>query len=501
LSAGMSVHAEVIARHYSEAQKHGQALQYWQEAAKYAARRSANKEAIGHLNEALKQVAHLADAAARNQAELDLQTMLGNSLRAIEGWAAESVKAAYSRALQLCNSRTPDGDVFGPVFGLWAWNFVRPLLGEAQEYADRLMAIASSTVYEVLGRQALGFVLFARGRFDRANTELERSIRLCDDGHAPKCFSLSGQDPRVHARLYRALALWFVGSIDQALVLCAEALRLAQLCQDPFSEAMARTITLRIHQLGGRPDVVADQADAAIAFSKEYGFVHYLAMSLILRGWATAAQGDIEKGMAEINEGLQAERAKGALIYETYTLGLLADACIKHQRYEQALGFLRRAMQILEQDKSASFYAAEIYRLMGEASFRLTGNPSDVEHYFSESLKLARVQNAKSVELKLYVTVCDLYRGRDACDEFKSELRQIVESFDEGCSSSDLIRARAILEEPGTDMVRVGKNLHSQGKSNSKKESLSQAHRHAPRRDSRLSALLSIRSENRRTIR
>jgi hypothetical protein len=54
--------------------------------------------------------------------------MMGNSLRAIEGWAAERVKAAYSRALQLSTSRTADEEVFGPAFGLWAWHFVRPWL-------------------------------------------------------------------------------------------------------------------------------------------------------------------------------------------------------------------------------------------------------------------------------------------------------------------------------------------------------------------------------------
>ena len=54
--------------------------------------------------------------------------------------------------------------------------------------------------------------------------------------------------------------------------------------------------------------------------------MHYLAMALILRGWANAQQGEFEKGIAEIQEGLEKERATGALLYETYVLGLLADA-------------------------------------------------------------------------------------------------------------------------------------------------------------------------------
>src|SRR5262245_63824527 len=81
---------------------------------------------------------------------------------------------------------------------------------------------------------------------------------------------------------------------DQALRICAEARRYADTSQHPFSDAMARSISLRVHQLRGEAAVVAGQADAAIALCEEHEFVHYLAMALILRGWATAQQGAFE---------------------------------------------------------------------------------------------------------------------------------------------------------------------------------------------------------------
>jgi predicted ATPase len=84
-----------------------------------------------------------------------------------------------------------------------------------------------------------------------------------------------------------------------------------------------------VHQLRGEAAIVAAQADAAIALCEEHEFVHYLAMALILRGWASAQQGEFEKGIAEIQAGLEKERATGALLYESYTLGLMADACIR----------------------------------------------------------------------------------------------------------------------------------------------------------------------------
>ena len=57
-------------------------------------------------------------------------------------------------------------------------------------------------------------------------------------------------------------------------------------------------------------------------FCEEHEFVHYLAMALILRGWANAQQGEFEKGIAEIQEGLEKERATGALLFESIFFGI-----------------------------------------------------------------------------------------------------------------------------------------------------------------------------------
>src|SRR5258708_15291479 len=94
------------------------------------------------------------------------------------------------------------------------------------------------------------------------------------------------------------------GSRERVLRFGGEPRRYADRSRHPFSEAMARTLTLRVHQFRGEAGVVADQADAAIAFCEEHEFVHYLAMALILRGWANAIQGEFMKGIALIQADL-----------------------------------------------------------------------------------------------------------------------------------------------------------------------------------------------------
>jgi class 3 adenylate cyclase/tetratricopeptide (TPR) repeat protein len=439
---------EIVAHHFTQAGLADPAIDYWLKAGQHAARRSANAEALNHLARGLELLPNIDDPMLRNKSELLLQTSLGNSLRATKGWSID-MKQAYTRALQLCKESGFDEHTFPAVFGLCSWNFVRAALSEAQALAEHLVNTAENTddsVYKVLAHEALGFTLFARGHFAAAHAALERSISMCEDSKATAYLDLSAQDPRVHVRLYDGMVLWLLGYPDQALQICGEARRYADRSQHPFSEAMARTISLRVHQLRGEAAVVAGQADAAIALCEEHGFVHYLAMALILRGWASAQQGEFEKGIAEIQAGLEKERATGALVYESYTLGLLADACIKNERYGQAFDFLNQAQLRLDEENSERFYAAEIYRLLGETYLRSRRDLDQAERCFCKGLEVAREQKANSLELRLCVSSYDLYELRQNADKYRTQLGKIYESFTEGFDTTDLIRARARLK-------------------------------------------------------
>ncbi len=445
----MQTQPEILAYHYTEAGNYESALHYWYAAGKQSAARSAHHEAVSHLRQGLKQIPNIDDPMLRNKSELLIQTSLANALRAIEGWSTESVKHAYTRALQLCKETGLDEHAFPAVFGLWTWNFLHATFSEAQALAEYLLNTAdilNDSVCKVLAHEALGFTLFARGNFTAAHAELERSISFCENSKATAYVDLFAQDPRVHVRSYDGMTLWMLGYPDRALRICAEARRYADASKHPFSEAIAQTINLRVHQFRGEAALVTGLSNAAVAFCEAHGFVHYLAMARILRGWATATQGEFEKGIAEIQEGLKTERATGALLLESYSLGLLADACMKNKRYEQAFEFLEQARLRLDDKNSERFYAAEIYRLIAETYLRLDQNRDEAKHYFSEGLNIAREQQAKSFELRLCLGICDLYEREENADNYRSVLRQIYGSFSEGFDTPDLVKAKAVLD-------------------------------------------------------
>jgi tetratricopeptide (TPR) repeat protein len=143
---------------------------------------------------------------------------------------------------------------------------------------------------------------------------------------------------------------------------------------------------------------------------------------------------------------LDRERATDALLYESYTLGLLADACIKNERYGQAFDFLDQALLRLGEENSERFYAAEIYRLLGETFLRSRQDLAQAERYLHKGLKVAREQKAKSLELRLCVSIYDLYDLRHNGATYRSQLGEIYGSFDEGFDTTDLVRAKARLK-------------------------------------------------------
>jgi hypothetical protein len=99
----------------------------------------------------------------------------------------------------------------GPSFNLVLPNPTEHLVTTAENVDD--------AVFKVVAHEALGFTLFARGKFAAAHAALERSISMCEDSKTAASLDLSGQDPRVHVRLYDGMALWFLGYPDQVRAL------------------------------------------------------------------------------------------------------------------------------------------------------------------------------------------------------------------------------------------------------------------------------------------
>ncbi|MGH8069201.1 MAG: hypothetical protein ACRERE_28995 [Candidatus Entotheonellia bacterium] len=456
---------ELLAHHYTEAGFITAAIPYWWRAGQKAIERSANVEAIGHLTTGLKLLKTLPDTAEHVRQELSLQIALGAPLIATRGYAAPAVEHAYARARELCRQVGETPQLFPVLRGLWVFYEVRAEHPAARELGEQLLTLAQSLQDPALfveAHRALGNTLLWLGEETSARVHLEQSLALYDPQQHSALAFLYGSDPGVICLAYRAFAVWCLGYPDQALQSMHEALMLAQRLAHPHSLAFALTWAAILHWLRREGQATKEQAEAAIALATEQRFPFWVAQGAIMRGWALADQGQGEKGIAQLLEGVIAYRATGAEVFLTGWPALLAEAYGKVGQTEEGLHVVDEALTLVEK-KGEHVYEAELYRLKGTLLL-----PSIVQHLRSEvakgpepgvrslksaaeecfwkAIEVARQQQAKSLELRAAMSLARLWQQQGKKAEARQLLAEVYSWFTEGFDTADLQEAKALLD-------------------------------------------------------
>jgi len=237
-------------------------------------------------------------------------------------------------------------------------------------------------------------------------------------------------------------ALWFLGYPDQALQRSYEALTLARELSHPFRVATALGSAAWIHMLRREGQSTYEQAEAALVLAREHGFAFRVAQSTILRGWALVEQGQREAGIAQIRQGLAAFRATGAGGH----LYLLVEAYRRLGQREEGLRVVAEALA-MSGGMGESQETAELYRLKGELLLtHSAAHQAEAETCFHQALDIARRQQAKSLELRVAMSLARLWQHQSKRAEAYALLAPIYGWFTEGFDTADLQEAKALLD-------------------------------------------------------
>jgi predicted ATPase len=217
----------------------------------------------------------------------------------------------------------------------------------------------------------------------------------------------------------------------------------------PISLAFALSVSCRLHFVLEDPRTVRHRADELIALTTEQGFAFFLAMGTAYRGWTLVEAGEAEAGTDLLRRGIAGFQASGAAWTLPFYLAQLATAHAKTGRPEDALGQLAEALALTERS-GVRWFEAELHRRRGE--LLLTAHPgaeAEAEAAFRHAIAIARQQEAKLWELRSAISLAQLWRGQDKCDEARGVLAQVYGWFSEGFDTPDLRQGKALLEELG----------------------------------------------------
>ena len=452
---------ELLAHHYTEAGVLVQALPYWQLAGTRALQRSANREAIAHVQRGLALLAALPDPALRTQHELDFLTTLGPALMATQGYAAPDVVQTYTRARALCHQVGETPEHVPVLWNLWLAYLARADHQTALELGEHCLQLAQRAQEAALlleAHYALGVSWFLLGNPVLACTHLEQTIALYDPAqHHELAYRYGGIDAGMAGCGVYAWALWLRGYPAQARVQSAKALAWAQQRAQPFSLARTLYYDALLCQLQRDAPAAHAQADAAITVATAQHFALARASGLIMRGWALAVQEHSLEGLVQIRQGLDTYRVTGAAYQQPHFLTLLAEVSGLLGQPDTGLAALDDALLLVEQT-GERYYEAELHRQRGELLLLrdaqrhpVQGSRAlyDAEQCFQQALDVARHQQAKSLELCAAMSLARLWQQQGQRAAAQGLLAPVYSWFTEGCDTAVLYEAKGLLDALG----------------------------------------------------
>jgi class 3 adenylate cyclase/predicted ATPase len=446
---------EFVAYHLIQAGQDSEGIHYLQRAGELAHRRSANMEAIEHLERGLELLRGQPESVQRSQLELSLLIALGAPLTAAKGYSAPEVEQTYHRAGELCSElgedRTPQ--FFRAFYGTWRVHLLRADYVPALEFAHQLLKLAEvSENGTQLGaaHRAVGSTLFYLGEDPpaaRAELELVITSEALERDRTSFIDELHDVvDPWITCHEYQAWSMWLAGRPAEARAISNRALALSEELQHPFTRALALSFDSWLFQWQGDVDAVRERARDALAIANEQGFAFWVGWDEIMLGWAEAAAGDREGGLHRMNRGLGSWRDVGSELGTTYFLTLMAEAQRDAGLLDDAWLSLDAADEVAERTREG-WWGPEIRRLRGELLLRRGAPAPDVEHQLVAALRMARKRGSHSLSLRAATTLAELWLEHGREQDARKLLDGELANFDgvDLAGDAGVPRARAVL--------------------------------------------------------
>jgi class 3 adenylate cyclase/predicted ATPase len=408
---------EVVAHHFTQAGLSEAAIEWWVKAGDRALDRSANNEAIAHLENAISLADGLADGPAQRLLRLRLQTTYGHALLHGRGHSQPETIAAFARARELVPGIEDPTARFSAYYGMWLGSFVRADLAPMREVAVAALRDAQhSPGFPAAGRarHVFGVTRWFQGDYLGARASLEEALAAYDHERDYQLAPRFVFDDRVVATGWLAVVVWALGKVDQGARLLDHALLLARKSGHLPTIAWAHAYTCRFAGICRKPERARPHAQELLALAREHGLPMRLADGSFFQGWARWCAGDGD-GEPQMREGLGLWNEMKYRLFAPLTGTLLAEREAEADRVEAGLSTLDGQVLAIE-ETGQHWFDAEMHRARGELLLKLTrADVAVAESAFMRAIAIARSQQTRTFELRAKLSLAKLYQttGRD----------------------------------------------------------------------------------------
>ena len=444
---------EILAHHLTEAGLTEKAVQYWLLAGKKAAQRSANLEAIAHLQKGLETARAIAEDRERDRTELDMVMVMGPCLIATQGPAGSDSTAAFTHARTLCERLGDPPEYLQVMFWFTTASVMRGQLPLAHESIAELLDRAQARGDRPALLNAIrgnAMILMFMGKIVEAGEMIERAFDAFNDSSEDDRLAAraAGQDAGVADLALMSWTFWLLGQPDMAVNRIDAALQRADTIGHPHSLAYACYYASVLYALCGRPDIAQTHAEKCLNLSEMHGFRQWHGLSRAIRGICATMIDKSSAPLDDVTAALAEYRNAGYELGITALYVLLCPVLLLHDHIDGALEIIERGFAAVH-GNSERIFECELYRLKASALRRTSNADAQAQSdaILELALRKAKEQNAKSLELRISHDLAKSWLSQGKRDKAREVLAPICEWFREGAETKDLTEARAVLSK------------------------------------------------------
>ena len=459
---------ELVAHHFTEAQLHRQAIDWWLKAGKLAGARWAGAEAISHVKNGLALLDGIPAQAERDMLEYKLQLTIWPHLIFRCGADSEDATNTDRRIAELM----PDGEPFHLRLYVSAMQFLSSYysgkIEDCRRAASDLLSAARKAGERpgvCVAQAELAIVLNFCGEFRQALDSSNDALKNYDETSWAFYTHRLGWEPSVVANCQKGVALLSLGRLADAQAASANAINLAEAVGHPAVNLYAYCYAgLFPAFLAGDFAGMRHYASRCIPLGKSYNVPQYVAWSDCLGAAALAEEGKTSEALQSFESGRRVRLGLGYIGHGAITKLAGAFVYWKSGDIRQALELCKAGLQESEFSHE-KWVDAELWRVRGDLF--LHPDLLDVktaEDCYRTGLAIAKKQGSLVFALKCAMSLSrllqDLHREKEAL-EF---LQSVYDSFLQGRNSQLLRKAQTLLGDLRTNiagrMARLSRTDH-----------------------------------------
>lgn len=440
---------EVVAHHFTEAGLATEAIGHWLKAGQRATERSADQEAVRHLERGLALLKTLPESEDRDRHELDFQITLGTPLVAVSGYTSPEVGAASERAILLSEKLDDVGRQFVSLFSQFTYCNTTGKTRKALEFAQRCQTLGmrqGDRTMHLMGYRAVGAVLMQRGQFALAREQFEQALALHDPERDRSLATRFMQDPIASSSAILAIIAWISGYPECAADIQARALGYAADLNHVNTSGFIHFYAGWLEQLFGNVAAVLGHARTLAALAKEYRVLAWKNYGMILEGWAVSGTTGPQNGISLMQQGIADLDVLKTTLHLPYLTSLSAQVHGRIGDFQSALALCIDAQERAQRSEQY-IWEAELHRNEGEVRRAAGHSLTDVEECFGRALDVSRAQGARMFELRAATSFARLWRDQGRHVEARDLLAPVYGWFTEGFDTVDLKDAKALLAQ------------------------------------------------------